>query len=51
MVEEWVNKARNEVKSEVNLCLEKEKALRARKEENKDLLSKLIAKERERKST
>ena len=51
MVKEWVNKARNEVKFEVNLCLETEKALRAMKEENKDLLSKLIAKERERKST
>ena len=38
------------LKSEVNLCLEMEKALRAMKEENKDLLSKLIAKERERKS-
>ena len=50
MVKECVNKARNEVKFEVNLCLETEKALRAMKEENKDLLSKLIAKERERKS-
>ena len=51
MAEEWVNKACNEAKSEVNLCLKTEKALRAMKEENKDLLSKLIAKERERKST
>ena len=50
MVEEWVNKARNDTKSEVNLRLETVKALRALKEENKDPLSKLITEERERKS-
>ena len=50
MVEEWVNKARNDANSEVNLRLETVKALRALKEENKDLLSKLITEERERKS-
>ena len=50
MVEEWVKEARNDVKNEVHLCLEIEKALRAVKEENKELLSKLITKERERMS-
>ena len=50
MVEEWVNKARNDAKIEVHFCLELEKALGAMKEENKDLLSKLTAEERERKS-
>ena len=50
MVEEWVKEARNDVKNEVHLCLEIEKALRAAKEENKELLSKLITKERERMS-
>ena len=49
MAKEWVNKARNDAKSEVNLRLETEKASRAVKEENKDLLSKLILEERERK--
>ena len=49
MAEEWVNKARNEAKSKVNLRLETEKALGATKEENKDLISKFIAEERERK--
>ena len=50
MAEEWVNKARNDTKSEVNLHLETEKDLGTVKEENKDLLSKLIVEERERKS-
>ena len=50
MAKEWVNKARNDAKSEVNLRLETEKASRAMKEENKDLLSKLILEEKERKS-
>ena len=50
MVEEWVNKARNDAKNEVHLCLETKKALGAVKEENKNLASKLIAEERERKS-
>ena len=50
MVEEWVKEARNDVKNEVHLCLEIEKALGAAKEENKELLSKLITKERERMS-
>ena len=47
---EWVKEARNDVKNEVHLCLEIEKALGAAKEENKELLSKLITKERERMS-
>ena len=50
MVEEWVNKARNDAKNEIHLCLETKKVLGAAKEENKNLASKLIAEERERKS-
>ena len=50
MAKEWGNKACNDAKSEVNFRLETEKALRVVKEENKDLLSKLITEERERKS-
>ena len=50
MAEEWVNKAWNDVKNEAYLCLETEKALGAVREENKELLSKLIVSERDRKS-
>ena len=50
MAEEWVKNARNNVKNMVYLCLEIEKALGAVKEENKELLSKLIVEERERRS-
>ena len=50
MAKEWGNKACNDAKSEVNFRLETKKALRVVKEENKDLLSKLITEERERKS-
>ena len=50
MAEEWVNEARNDVKNEVLLCFETEKALGAAKEESKELLSKLIVEERERRS-
>ena len=46
MAEEWVKEAQNEV----HLHLETERALGAVKEENKELLSKLTAEERERKS-
>ena len=49
MAEEWVNKARNNAKTEVHFCLETEKALGAVKEERKDLLSKLAAEDRTRK--
>ena len=49
MVEECVKKAWNDVKNEVHLRLEIEKALRAVREENKSLLSKLAVKQRERK--
>ena len=49
MAKEWVNRARNDAKNEVSLHLETEKPLGFVKEENKDLLSKLIAEERERK--
>ena len=47
---EWVKEARNDVKNEVHLRLETKKALGAAKEEKKELLSKLTAKERERMS-
>ena len=50
MAEEWVNKARNDAKNEVHLRLKTKKALGAAKEENKNLASKLIAEEKERKS-
>ena len=50
MAKEWGNKACNGAKSKVNFRLETEKALRVVKEKNKDLLSKLITEERERKS-
>ena len=51
MVEEWVKDARNNVKNEVHLHLKTKKALEAAKKENKELLSKLVVEERERKST
>ena len=50
MVEKWAKDAGNDVKNEVHIRLEIEKALRATKEENKELLSKLIVEERERRS-
>jgi len=50
MAEKWVKEAQNDVKNEVYLCLKIEKALRAAKEENKELLSKLIAEQRDRRS-
>ena len=50
MAKEWVKDARNNVKNMVYLRLETEKALGAAKEENRELLSKLIIEERERKS-
>ena len=50
MAKKWVKEARNSVKNKVQLRLETEKALRAVKEENKELLSKLTAKERERRN-
>ena len=48
MTKEWVKKARNDVKNEVFLCLEAEKALGAAREENNELLSKLTIEERKR---
>ena len=50
MAKEWLKEARNDVKNEVLLRFETEKALGAAKEENMELLSKLTTKERERKS-
>ena len=50
MAEEWVKDARNDVKNTVHLYLETEKALGAVWKENKELLSKLVVEERERKS-
>ena len=49
VAKEWVNKARNDVKNEIHFRLKTEKALGAVKEENKDLFSKLVVEERERK--
>ena len=48
MAKEWVKEAQNDVKNEAYLHFEAEKALRARKEENTELLSKLAAEKRER---
>ena len=48
MAEEWVKEAQNDVKNEAYLHFEAEKALRARKKENTELLSKLATEERER---
>ena len=42
MAKEWVKDARNDVKNDVHLCLETEKALGAIKEENKELFSKQL---------
>ena len=50
MAKEWVKEAQNDVKNEVYLHLETEKALRAVNKENKELLSKLTAEKRERRS-
>ena len=50
MAKEWVKDARNNVKNRVYLRLKTEKALGVAKEENKELLSKLIVEERERRS-
>ena len=50
MAKKLVREARNNVKNEVHLRLETKKALGATKEENKELLSKLTAKERERRN-
>ena len=50
MAEERVKDARNDVKNKVHLCLETEKALGAAKEENKELLFKLTAEVKERRS-
>ena len=50
MAEEWIKEARNDANNEVHLYLETEKALRAAKEENKELLFKLTIEEKERKS-
>ena len=50
MAEEWVKDAQNNVKNMVYLRLKTEKAFGAAKEENKELFSKLIVEERERRS-
>ena len=47
VAEEWVNKARNDARNEVNLRLNAKKALGAVKEENKDLATKLTTSERD----
>ena len=51
MAEEWVKEARNDVKNEIHLLIEIEKALRVVKEENKELLlSKLTVEEKEKRN-
>ena len=50
MVEEWVKDARNEARAKDNLHIKADKSLGAMKQENKELASKLIAKERARRS-
>jgi len=50
VAEEWVKEARNDVKNKVYLYLETKKALGATKEENKELLPKLITEEKDRRS-
>jgi len=50
VAKKWVNRARNNVRNEANLRLDAKKALRAAKEENKDLATKLTALERDRNS-
>ena len=50
MIEEWVKEAQNDVKNKVHFRLKTKKALGAMREKNKELLSKLIAEERERRS-
>ena len=46
----WVKDAQDEARAEANLCDETNKALGAMKHENQELLSKLIAEERVRRS-
>lgn len=47
VAEEWVNRVRNDAKNQSNLRLDAEKALGVVKEENKDLVTKLTASERD----
>ena len=47
MAQKWVKEAQNNVKNKVHLRLETEKAMGTAKKENKELLSKLNAEERE----
>ena len=46
VTEKWVNDARNEVRVEANLRAEANRALGAVEQKNKELSSKLVAKER-----
>ena len=48
IVEEWVNDARNEAKTEANLRAKTNKALGVMKHENQELVSKLTDEERAR---
>ena len=51
VAEEWVKEAWNDVKNEIHLLIEIEKALRVVKEEKKELLlSKLTAEEKEKRN-
>ena len=50
MAKEWVKEAQNDATNEAHLRIEAEKFLGATKQECKELASKLIIKERERRS-
>ena len=51
VVEEWVKDTRNKARTEANLRAETNKALGAMKHENQELVAKLTAEERARRST
>ena len=50
MAEKWIKEARNDAKNEVHLRIEAEKSLGVAKQECKELASKLIVEERERRN-
>ena len=46
MAQEWVKDAKNETRVKANLCTKADKALGAAKQENQELIAKLIGEER-----
>ena len=50
MAKEWIKEAKIDAENEVHLCVEDEKSLGVAKQECKELASKLIVKEKERRS-